>query len=77
MTSFANKAKLGGQSLLNLKDHPFAPFQKQLIEFTELMDKLQVKLEDAKYVILIVKLYLYRGKHSSTLVYHLLQDIGA
>jgi hypothetical protein len=48
LTSFANKAKLSGQSLLNLKDHPFAPFQKQLIEFTELMDKLQVKLEDAK-----------------------------
>jgi hypothetical protein len=48
LTSFANKVKLGGQCLANLRDHPFAPFQKQIVDFTNLMDKLQVKIEDSK-----------------------------
>jgi hypothetical protein len=48
ITSFANKARLGGQSLANLQTHPFAPFHKELIDFTDLMDKLQLKIEDSR-----------------------------
>ena len=48
ITSFANKALLGGQSLENLKSHPFAQFQKELVDFTNFMEKLQLKIEDSR-----------------------------
>ena len=48
ITSYANKALLGGQSLENLKSHPFANFQKELVDFTNLMEKLQLKIEDSR-----------------------------
>ena len=49
ITSFANKALLGGQSLENLKSHPFAQFQKELVDFTNFMEKLQLKIEDSRW----------------------------
>jgi hypothetical protein len=59
IVSFANKGRLGGQSLANLQSHPFAKFQKELVAFADLMEKLQLKIEDSKLVELYKKITAY------------------
>ena len=42
------KLKLGGKSYAPSSDHPFHPYNKELQEFIDFMEKVQDKIEDGK-----------------------------
>lgn len=48
IVSYVQKLKLGGKSYAPSSDHPFHPYNKELQEFIDFMEKLQDKIEDGK-----------------------------
>ena len=48
IVSYVQRSKLTGNREAPTSEHPFFPFQKELSEFNEFMEKLQDKIEDEK-----------------------------